>query len=189
MTPCIAIIDSNTLNCISLKDMIENIFPTVEVVVYKTIAAFYADCNRHFVHFFISDQIMFENADDFDMLKKEVIVLSSGKCPVLSSAGFKVLDITLTEVDLVQEILRLHEMPQAKVADSSVVDTLSDREKDVLVLIVKGYINKEIAEKLSISLTTAIFHRNNICEKLGTRSVGKLTVIAVLSGLITLKEI
>jgi len=189
MTPCIAIIDANTLSCISLKDILENIFPTAEVVVFRDIKSFYADCNRHFVHFFISDAIMFENASDFDMLKKEVIVLSAGDCPVLSSAGFKVLDVTLSEANIVHEILRLHEMPGAVVADSSVVNTLSDREKDVLVLIVKGYINKEIAEKLSISLTTAIFHRNNICEKLGTRSVGKLTVIAVLSGLITLNEI
>ena len=66
---------------------------------------------------------------------------------------------------------------------------MSEREKEVLVLIVKGLINKEIAERLSISVPTAIFHRNNICEKLQTRSIGKLTVYAVLSGLIDISEI
>ena len=68
-------------------------------------------------------------------------------------------------------------------------DVLSEREKDVLKLIVKGYINKEIAQKLNISLTTVIFHRNNICEKLQTRSIGKLTIFAVLSGIVDIKEI
>ena len=66
---------------------------------------------------------------------------------------------------------------------------LSPREKDVLALMVKGLINKEIAEKLGISLTTVIFHRNNICDKLGTRSLGKLTIFAVFSGIVELNEI
>jgi DNA-binding CsgD family transcriptional regulator len=54
---------------------------------------------------------------------------------------------------------------------------------------VKGYINKEIADRLNISLTTVIFHRNNICDKLQTRSVGKLTIYAVLAGILQLNEI
>ena len=68
-------------------------------------------------------------------------------------------------------------------------DKLSKREKEVLKLMVKGLINKEIAQELNISLTTAIFHRNNICDKLQTRSIGKLTVYAVLSGLIDISDI
>jgi FixJ family two-component response regulator len=54
---------------------------------------------------------------------------------------------------------------------------------------VKGMINKEMAETLGISATTVIFHRNNICEKLQTRSIGKLTIFAVLSGIIDINEI
>ena len=70
-----------------------------------------------------------------------------------------------------------------------IADSLSTREKEVLILIVKGMLNKEIAEKLNISTPTAIFHRNNICDKLQTRSIGKLTVYAVLTGLIDISEI
>ena len=66
---------------------------------------------------------------------------------------------------------------------------LSPREQEVLVLMVKGLINKEIAEKLGVSLPTVIFHRNNICDKLQTRSIGKLTIHAVLSGLIDINDI
>jgi DNA-binding CsgD family transcriptional regulator len=66
---------------------------------------------------------------------------------------------------------------------------LSQREKEVLKLIIKGLTNKEISCELGISLTTAIFHRNNICEKLGTRSVGKMTIYAVLAGIIDINDI
>ena len=44
-------------------------------------------------------------------------------------------------------------------------EILSAREIEVLVLITKGLINKEIADKLNISLTTVITHRKNITEK------------------------
>ena len=45
-------------------------------------------------------------------------------------------------------------------------------------------INKEIADKLNISLTTVITHRKNITEKLGIKSVSGLTIYAVMNGYI-----
>ena len=72
---------------------------------------------------------------------------------------------------------------------SKAENELSQREKEVLALIVKGHTNKEISNKLDISITTVIFHRNNICTKLQTRSVGKLTIHAVLSGIVEINEI
>ena len=42
---------------------------------------------------------------------------------------------------------------------------------------------------LDISITTVIFHRNNICDKLRTRSLDKLTIFAVFSGIVELNEI
>jgi DNA-binding CsgD family transcriptional regulator len=47
----------------------------------------------------------------------------------------------------------------------------------------------EISSMLDISITTVIFHRNNICSKLGTRSIGKMTIFAVLAGLVEINEI
>ena len=44
--------------------------------------------------------------------------------------------------------------------------------------------NKEIADKLNISLTTVITHRKNITEKLGIKSVSGLTIYAVMNGYI-----
>ena len=61
---------------------------------------------------------------------------------------------------------------------------LSERERDVLVLVAKGYTNKEIAQELFISPHTVISHRKNIVHKTGIRSVAGLTVYAVLNKLI-----
>ena len=61
-------------------------------------------------------------------------------------------------------------------------ETLSDREKDVVIGVVQGLTNKEIADKLHISLTTVISHRKNITEKLGIKSVAGLTIYAVMHG-------
>ena len=63
-------------------------------------------------------------------------------------------------------------------------NTLSAREIEVLVLVTKGLINKEIADKLNISLTTVISHRKNITEKLGIKSVSGLAIYAVMNGYI-----
>jgi DNA-binding CsgD family transcriptional regulator len=68
-------------------------------------------------------------------------------------------------------------------------ELLSQREKDVLSLIVKGYINKEIADRLNISTPTVIFHRRNISEKLGSKSVGRLTIYAVMNGIVDVSEL
>ena len=66
---------------------------------------------------------------------------------------------------------------------------LSNREIEVLSLIVQGMINKEIAEKLNISLTTVITHRKNIMDKLGMKSVSALTIYAVMHGYVDINNI
>jgi DNA-binding NarL/FixJ family response regulator len=66
---------------------------------------------------------------------------------------------------------------------------LSDREIEVMSLIVQGYINKEIAEKLNIGLATVITHRKNIMDKLGFKSVSALTIYAVTHGYVDINKI
>ena len=62
---------------------------------------------------------------------------------------------------------------------------LSTRETDVLQLIVKGSTNKEIADKLNISLNTVLTHRKNITAKLGIKTVSGLTFYAIMNGIIS----
>jgi DNA-binding CsgD family transcriptional regulator len=66
---------------------------------------------------------------------------------------------------------------------------LTTRELEVLQLVACGFINKEIADKLSISLHTVISHRKNITRKLQIKTVAGLTIYSLLTGLISSKNI
>jgi DNA-binding NarL/FixJ family response regulator len=65
-------------------------------------------------------------------------------------------------------------------------ETLSEREIDVLKLLVDGNANKEIADKLNISTHTVISHRKNISQKTGIKSVSGLTIYAVVKNIISI---
>ena len=114
--------------------------------------------------------------------------------PQFQLSGVPVLNIHESEEELVKNILKLHQhahhdgypvkdMPPMPPMQPH-QEILSAREIEVLVLITKGLINKEIADKLNISLTTVITHRKNITEKLGIKSVSGLTIYAVMNGYI-----
>lgn len=68
-------------------------------------------------------------------------------------------------------------------------ETLSDREKEVLVEIVNGLSNKAIAEKLFISVHTVVTHRKNISRKLNIHSAAGLTIYAIANNLVDLKAL
>ncbi|TXK76629.1 response regulator transcription factor [Paenibacillus sp. N3.4] len=63
-------------------------------------------------------------------------------------------------------------------------ETLSEREREVLALIAKGFSNKEIAEQLIISVKTVESHKSNVTEKLGLKTRPELVKYAVKKGLL-----
>ena len=68
-------------------------------------------------------------------------------------------------------------------------EDLSAREKDILVCVAKGMLNKEIADLYNISIYTVITHRKNITRKTGIKTVAGLTVYALLNNLIDLGSV
>lgn len=66
---------------------------------------------------------------------------------------------------------------------------LTEREKDIIKLVAMGLQNKEIADKLNISIHTVTTHRKNITNKLGIKSISGLTVFAILNGIIDIDSI
>lgn len=68
-------------------------------------------------------------------------------------------------------------------------DNLTDREREVLIGVVKGLTNKEIAASLFLSTHTVISHRRNITRKLEINSIAGLTIYAIVNKLVTLEEI
>lgn len=74
------------------------------------------------------------------------------------------------------EVLR-EELPEPSVAAS--LEQLTGREREVLVGIAQGLLNKEIAAELGISVRTVESHRDSLMRKLGLRTVAALTRFAI----------
>lgn len=89
---------------------------------------------------------------------------------------------------LSKKIVGLLDMPSESVGAES-QDTLSQREKEIVVCVVKGMTNKEIAENLFLSIHTVITHRRNISKKLQIHSAAGLTIYAIVNKLVALSDV
>lgn len=98
-----------------------------------------------------------------------------------------VISIYDTPVSIIKKLRKASESDQ----DLSHSDTegLSSREKEILVCVAKGMLNKEIADYYNISIYTVITHRKNITRKTGIKTVAGLTVYALLNNLIDINSI
>lgn len=184
--PEIAIIDPNTLTCLGLQSILKEIIPMAVIRVFHSFGELTDDTPDMYAHYFLSAQIYFEHASFFLARKPKTIVLAGGdNQPQLS--GVPILNIYQDEDSLIKDICQLRKYGHSD--GQQAAHDLSAREVEVLILITKGLINKEIAERLHISLTTVISHRKNITEKLGIKSVSGLTVYAVMNGYIEADKI
>lgn len=75
----------------------------------------------------------------------------------------------------------------AKSSDTS--ELLGEREKEVIVALVQGMSNKEIAEHLCIATNTVITHRRNIARKLQIHSAAGLTIYAIVNNLVDISSV
>lgn len=193
----IAIIDTNSLSSIALQSILIDIIPQVEVQIYSSIQQLQDNQSDEIVHYFASSGIVFNNMEFFVPLKRKTIVLCEGDGKLMKENGFRTLNISQPENSLLKELLSLHQMGhphghanlEQKHGAGAVSTELSSREQEVLKYVVLGYFNKEIAEKLHITMATVAFHRNNISEKLGSRSLGHLTIYAVMHGIVKIDEL
>ena len=108
---------------------------------------------------------------------------------VTDSSTLKAYDQTISIYDTAEQIkeklLQLH----GSEAGGKEHDALSAREREIVVCVVKGMTNKQIAEKLCLSLHTVITHRRNIAGKLQIHSPAGLTIYAIVNKLVELSEI
>lgn len=204
MHPRIAIIDDNTLQAIGLKSIFNDLVPMAEVCVYNDYEEFRTDGPEFFVHYFVSANLLIEDAPFFLQNIHKTMVLTNNPGSTTKINHFNTLHICQDEHQLIKSILQLFKkghhddkdmahaaghprpgMPPTAVEE----DPLSPREQEVLRLVAKGLLNKEIADQLCISMTTVISHRKNITEKLGIKSVSALTIYAVMHGIVRLEEI
>ena len=193
--PLIAIIDPNTLSGIGLKQLLQTVMPIITVDCYGSMAELSANHPERYVHYFVAMNVVLSNRSFFIEYKRKTIVLTLSMDSSSQLADFRSLCINVPEKQLVRSLLALvqhahgkgqHLPPMPKMLERKI---LSDRELEVMSLIVQGFINKEIAEKLNISLATVVTHRKNIMDKLGMKSVSALTIYAVTHGYVDINKI
>ncbi|MBP3252965.1 MAG: response regulator transcription factor [Bacteroidales bacterium] len=97
---------------------------------------------------------------------------------------------------LIPEIKKLEQQNERNSASSNAEDEntdnngeLTEREKEIITGVVKGLTNKEIADKLFISVNTVTTHRRNIARKLNIHSPAGLTIYAIMNNFVDIKEI
>ena len=141
----------------------------------------------------ISPSLVQNNVKQFNALKKQfdntpwvALVYAYYEPQLLSifDATIAISEAPETIVATVNKILNTEPKEQ-----SQLQDVLSDREIDVLKLLASGLANKEIADKLNISINTVITHRKNISQKTGIKSLSGLTIYAVVQKFVTLENL
>ena len=193
--PKIAVVDPNTLAAMGLKQMLQTVMPIMTVDTFGSFSELEANSPDSYFHYFAAMNIVLENKAFFAERRRKTIVLTLSLDSMSQLSEFHSLCINVPESDLVRALLMLEQHAHGHgenlppMPDILTRKILSDREIEVMSLIVQGYINKEIADRLHIGLSTVITHRKNIMEKLGMKSVSALTIYAVMHGYVDINNI
>lgn len=194
-SPKIAIIDPNTLAYIGLRQVLQSAMPMLELDGFQTFEQLMESDYDNYFHYFVAQSVVVSHRTFFVERHHKTIVLTSQKDPSTHLSGFLSLCVSQSEHDLIRSLLQLEQYGHAHgknlppIQNQNAKKLLSDREVEVLACIAEGLMNKEIADKLNISLTTVISHRKNIMEKLGMKSVSALTMYAVIHGYVDINKI
>lgn len=99
------------------------------------------------------------------------------------------LEIGDGKYELLEVLKKIGGKGEEKDPDQKMISAISDRELTILKMVVQGYTNQEIADKLFLSIHTITTHRKNISRKLGIKTVSGLTVYALMNKVVLLSEI
>lgn len=127
-------------------------------------------------------------ADAFVMLQNVLVDLFATEADLHQHCAVED-DLFVPAVELLEKKVEAGEAVPDSVNDSLSEDTLSQREIEILTLIVRGVSTKEIADKLYISSNTVMTHRKNIFRKLDIHTVNGLTIYAIVNNLVKLDEV
>ena len=191
--PHLAIIDPNTLAALGLRQLLMSFMPMMEVDTFGSVSELTANHPEQYAHYFAAMNVVLENMAFFNEFKRKTIVLTMSTDGSRQLSDFHCICVNVPEKELVRSLLIMEQhghgrsMPGARHGAEQPV--LTNREAEVMTLIVQGYINKEIADQLHIGLATVITHRKNIMEKLGLKSVSALTIYAVMHGYVDINKI
>lgn len=166
----------DTIKAIGLKYLLKEYFG-IEATIGD--CEFMQESGESTTLFFISPECYISNQDYFIPRRSRTIVITDKTTTDINS-----ISSDLDEASVIERLRHILDSFSINDKDKK-QSTLSQREIDVLKLVAKGLINKEIAEALSISFNTVLTHRKNITAKLGIKSVSGLGVYAIMNGYIS----
>ncbi|MEG1543465.1 MAG: LuxR C-terminal-related transcriptional regulator [Tannerellaceae bacterium] len=178
----IALILADTLQSTGLQCLLTDYFSPVEVSTFATFALFVAASGDSYDYYFTQPDTFLLNADFFLPRRGKTVVLINEAEEGIPQSTTNRLSIRASKETILEQLQQLFASDNAAPLSGEGSKGLSAREIDVLQLIVKGITNKEIADKLSISLNTVLTHRKNITSKLGIKTVSGLTFYAIMNG-------
>jgi DNA-binding NarL/FixJ family response regulator len=190
----ILIIESSVIIATGLKSIISKYYPMASI--------FYAESIHDGIHM---------GTHKFDVILVDTLMFSTGKpifqklfayfrdtpmIGIVSSYYSKelynnfqsMIDIHESEESIISSLEAVFTTDEANEQTISATNILSDRERDVLKLLVNGHSNKEIAEKLFISVHTVATHRKNITAKTGIKSTAAMAIYAVANNIIDIQD-
>ena len=190
----IAIILSDTLRSIGLQSLLTDYFPPVEVCYFPNFEMLSSTGSDTYDYYFTVNPLnkmmgskmnAYLNADFFLPRRNKTALLidSTEEHGALSSTNR--ITLRSSQETIIEQLQQLFTSDSSGNTTTENNKDLSSREVDVLQLIVKGITNKEIADKLNISLNTVLTHRKNITAKLGIKTVSGLTFYAIMNGIIS----
>lgn len=169
------IIDSDSIRAKGLKLMLREFF-NIEATRINDLDP--SELNDSLSAIYITTSDVYTSNPDFFIPRRErTIILSS-----LSSDAYNVINVNTDESEIIEKFGKI--INSAKNSDEGKnASHLSSREIEVLRYIAMGFLNKEIADKLNISINTVLSHRKKITSKLGIKSASGLGFYAIMNGI------
>ena len=197
----IALISRNTLMLLSFKQMLEEVMPFADFHIFSTTEQMNQQqgAATHYYHYFVS---VTEYLAHPDLIDNEAPQTSLPPIEGQEGGHQHSINMLSSREEILRQLLQMQQRghrhfsnypnevtQQIRQAVERDKQVLTRREIEVLRLLAKGMINKEIADQLNISVNTAITHRKHIMQKLRSQSLSKLTIYAVQHGYVQPEEI
>lgn len=185
----VAIVESSAIIAEGIATILSRTNRVNIVGIYNTLAEVLPLVTDTKVDAVIADIALYRQLEECNDLDEIVVIgIQSALCSEEVLRKFNAIITTHSTPETIERIV-CDTIAAPKERDYSDSHELSERERDVLVLVARGLTNKEIASELVISPHTVISHRKNIVHKTGIRSVAGLTVYAVLNKLIDSEQL
>lgn len=153
-----------------LESLMRNVMPDVIVI------------NPNFGGVFDPKQFRSIHSGDY-----KLVAVTTGQ---LASTTLALFDASISVIDDLHKIGEMiGSLTRDEEEDDLSKEQLSQREKEIVALVVKGMTNKDIADKLFLSVYTVQTHRRNIARKLDIHSATGLTIYAIVNNIVDIKEL